>query len=83
MIPYEIKDIVEHFKVMGQELPDLLSEVFNDENGLTAEKLNMGKEAADSIISKDKVKELMKMFDRLKSINVWWYYDDYEDAGFK
>ena len=83
MIPYEIKDIVEHFKVMGQELPDLLSEVFNDENGLTAEKLNMGKEAADSIISKDKVKKLMQMFDRLKSINVWWYYDDYEDAGFK
>ena len=83
MIPYEIKDIVEHFKVMGQELPDLLSEVFNVENGLTAEKLNMGKEAADSIISKDKVKKLMQMFDRLKSINVWWYYDDYEDAGFK
>ena len=43
----------------------------------------MGKEAADSIISKDKVKKLMQMFDRLKSINLWWYYDDYEDAGFK
>ena len=42
---------MKHFEIMGKKLPDLLSEVFNDENGLTAEKLNMGKEAADNIIS--------------------------------
>ena len=42
---------MKHFEIMGKKLPDLLSVVFNDENGLTAEKLNMGKEAADNIIS--------------------------------
>ena len=82
MIPFEIKDIVEHFKVMGQELPDLLSEVFNDENGLTAEKLNMGKEAADNIISEDKVKELMMIFDKLNSID-GHHLDDNKDAVIK
>ena len=74
---------MKHFEIMGKKLPDLLSEVFNDENGLTAEKLNMGKEAADNIISEDKVKELMMIFDKLKSIDVSLFSDDNEDAVFK
>ena len=74
---------MKHFEIMGKKLPDLFSEVFNDENGLTAEKLNMGKEAADNIISEDKVKELMMIFDKLKSIDVSLFSDDNEDAVFK
>ena len=74
---------MKHFEIMGKKLPDLLSEVFNDENGLTAEKLNMGKEAADNIISEDKVKELMMIFDKLKSIDSIGYTDDNRVAAFK